>query len=394
MKTILVLGADGYLGWPTCMYFSKKGYQVIAIDNYYKKNLLLKENVTPLFNVPTLVQRAKLWNKLTGLEIKVKIADLKNINTLNDVFTKKMKFNWCVNNSYRIPDSVIHFAEQPSAPYSIKSNETANDTLLNNLIVTNNTIFAIKNYSPKSHLVKLGTMGEYGTPNIDIEEGWININHKNRSEKFLFPRQASSIYHTSKIMDTDLIWFAVRNWNLIATDLMQGPVYGVQTNESKIDKKLMTTFHYDEIFGTVLNRFLIQGMCNYPLTVYGNGSQTRGYINISDTIKCIDVSISNPPKKGNLQIHNQITETFTVNELALKVKKAYKEFGINVKIKKRTNPRNEATNHYYNPKYQSLKKLGLKPTLLSQNILTEMINELLIYKDKINKKQIFKGVNW
>ncbi len=394
MKSVLVLGADGYLGWPTCMYFSKRGYEVIAVDSYYKLKILKKYNIKQLFKLPSLQDKAKIWYKLTGREIKVKICDLKNIHELKNLFTKKTKFEWSISKNFKIPDTAIHFAEQPSAPYSLLKNETANDTLLNNLIVTNNLLFAIKNFNPKCHLVKLGTMGEYGTPNIDIEEGWLDITHNKRKDKFLFPRQASSIYHTSKIMDTDLIWFAVRNWKLKATDLMQGPVYGIHTEESKLSKKLMTAFNYDEMFGTVLNRFLIQGMINYPLTVYGNGSQTRGYINISDTLKCINLSVKNPSKKGELQIFNQITETFSVNDLAFKVKDAFKEFGINVKIKKINNPRNEASNHYYNPKYQSLKKLGFKPKLLTKEILVEIINELMNYKNKIIKKQIFNGIKW
>jgi Nucleoside-diphosphate-sugar epimerases len=218
-----------------------------------------------------------------------------------------------VNNN---PDTVIHFAEQPSAPYSLMNYKTANFTISNNLLVTNNLMLAVKDFSPNSHIIKLGTMGEYGTPDIDIEEGWIDINHKGRNDKFLFPRQGSSIYHTTKIMDTDLLWFGVRVWNLKVTDLMQGPVYGFGTSQINNNEHLYTIFNYDEIFGTVINRFVTQAVVGYPLTVFGKGNQTRGYININDTIQCLDKSDENPAKKGELRIFNQITETFTVNQLA------------------------------------------------------------------------------
>jgi len=255
-------------------------------------------------------------------------------------------------------------------------------------------VWAVKDFSPETHIVKLGTMGEYGTPNIDIEEGWLEINHKDRKDTFLYPRQAGSLYHTTKIMDTDLIWFGVRMWGLKVTDLMQGPVYGSGTDEEKIDPRLKTIFNYDEIFGTVINRFVVQAASGYPLTVYGKGGQTRGYINIKDVLQCVDASEKNPAKSGELVIYNQITETFSVNELAEKVQKVGGMLDIEVEIKNIENPRKEQEEHYYNPTYQGLKDIGLKPHYLTDEVLKGMYKEVIKHKDNIRKDVIFRGVKW
>ena len=293
-----------------------------------------------------------------------------------------------------VPDTVIHYAEQPSAPYSMMNFTTSNLTLINNITVTNNLIYAVKDYAPKTHIIKLGTMGEYGTPNIDIEEGWLDITHKGRKDKFLYPRQASSIYHTSKIMDTDLLWFGVRTWDLKVTDLMQGPVYGIDTDESIVDERLRTFFNYDEIFGTILNRFIVQAVVGYPLTVYGSGGQTRGYLNIKDTLQCIFAATKKPAKQGELRIFNQIVETFSVIELAELTKEAGKLIGYDVEIKNIDNPRKEKENHYYNPTYQGLFNLGVKPNLLTDKIIGKIFKVALKYKKNIREEIIFRGVKW
>ena len=311
MKNILILGGDGYIGWPTAMHFSRKGYSVTVVDNYFRRNIANELKIKMLYEVPSLVERAKLWFEETGNEIKVIIGDLTNPILMRSLFTGEgLIFDWSINPLTYTPDTVIHFAEQPSAPYSVMNYETANITISNNLIVTNNLMFAVKDLAPSTHIIKLGTMGEYGTPNIDIEEGWINIKSNGREDTFLFPRQAGSIYHTSKIMDTDLLWYGVRTWNLRVTDLMQGPVYGIETEESLIHPKLKTFFNYDEVFGTVINRFIAQAVINYPLTIYGSGNQSRGYISLQNSIECIYLASLNIPKAGKLDIYNQIMETF------------------------------------------------------------------------------------
>ena len=252
---VLVLGGDGYLGWPTAMHLSEQGHQVTAVDNYLRRNLSRDENVEALYPTPNLVERAVAWKQHTGKDIGVRIGNICDWDFLAGIFAETG------------PECVIHYAEQPSAPYSMLNREAATLTLLNNLNATANVIFAVKEFCPTAHIIKLGTMGEYGTPNIDIEEGWLDIEHNGRKERFLYPRAAGSLYHTTKVQDTDLLWFYVRTWNLCVTDLMQGPVYGIHTDESRHSESLLPFFNYDELFGTVLNRFIVQAVAGYPLTV-------------------------------------------------------------------------------------------------------------------------------
>jgi UDP-sulfoquinovose synthase len=383
MSEILILGGDGYLGWPTAMYFSSKGYQVTVVDNYFRRNACIELDTGMLYPVPTLLERVKIWQEITGFQIKVVIGDLTNPEFTRSLFIGKSP-----------PSTVVHYAEQPSAPYSLIDYQHADTTLVNNLRVTNNILWALRDYSRDTHLIKLGTMGEYGTPNIDIEEGWLEIEHNGRKDKFLFPRQAGSLYHTTKIMDTDLIWFGVRMWDLKVTDLMQGPVYGIETDESKIDDRLRTFFNYDEIFGTIINRFITQAVVGYPLTVYGKGGQTRGYLNIKDTLQCVHKSEQTPAKKGELRIFNQIMETFSVNQLADLIQKVGKKLKYNVKIKNIVNPRKELENHYYNPRHQGLQKIGVKPHFLNEDTLRQIYNVVEQYKNNIRKDIIYKGVYW
>jgi UDP-sulfoquinovose synthase len=379
---VLILGGDGYLGWPTAIHLSALNYEVYVVDNYMRRKLMEEHNVKPLYPVLHLPERIKAWKNQSSQEIKYFIGDLNRWEFVSEVFKKTL------------PDVIIHYAEQPSAPYSMMSRESASLTLHNNLGVTKNIIYAIKEFVPNSHLIKLGTMGEYGTPNIDIEEGWINIEHKGRKDKFLYPRQSGSLYHTTKIMDTDLLWYYVRVWGLKVTDLMQGPVYGIYTDETRSNEDLLTFFSYDEIFGTVLNRFIVQAVAGYPLTVYGQGGQTRGYLNIKDTLQCIRIAIESKPKKAELRILNQYTETFTVQDLANLVKETASKYNLNVKIKNIKNPRIELEEHYYNPSNKGFIDLGLKPNYLTKNEIGKIIEKVLKHKDKINIDKIFQGINW
>jgi len=392
---VLILGGDGYLGWPTAMYFSARGHEVTVVDNYFRRNACTELDVGMLYPIPTLPQRARLWKEKTGKEIKVVVGDLTDAEFTRSLFDGSVKYFWPEDASFAgIPDTVVHYAEQPSAPYSLINYKYANITLFNNLLATNNLLFAVRDFARDTHVIKLGTMGEYGTPNIDIEEGWIEIEHKGRKDKFLFPRQASSLYHTTKIMDTDLLWFGVRMWDLSVTDLMQGPVYGIDTPEADGDERLFTLFNYDEIFGTIINRFVVQAVCGYPLTVYGKGGQTRGYLNINDTMQCVEVSAKNPPQKGELRIFNQIMETFSVNELAERVKKVGDALGHKVTIDHLENPRREAEEHYYNPTYQGLLDIGVKPHYLTDEVLEGMFRMVEKYKKNIRREVIFRGIKW
>ena len=379
---VLILGGDGYLGWPTAMHLTARGHEVAVVDNYLRRRMSRDEDCEPLFEVPNLHERGRRWEKLTGKKVPVFIGDLCQWDFIAEVF------------SAFPPDAIIHYAEQPSAPYSMLNRRTAALTIANNITATANVIFAVKEFCPQAHMVKLGTMGEYGTPNIDIEEGWIDINHKGRSQKFLYPRQAGSLYHTTKVMDTDLLWFYVRVWGLSVTDLMQGPVYGLFTDESGDDERLMPFFNYDELFGTVLNRFVVQAVAGYPLTVYGKGGQTRGYLNIKDTLNCVRLALENPAPAGELRIFNQFTETFTVNELAERVVRVGKALGLPVEIKSVENPRKEAEDHYYNPAHTGLLNLGLEPNYLTDEVLAKLMTVVMSHRDRIKRNTIFRGVKW
>ena len=395
MSHILILGGDGYLGWPTAMHFSNRGFEVTVVDNYFRRNACTELDTGMLYPVPTLIERAKIWHEKTGKEIKVVIGDLANPEVMRSLFDGRVRYQWACDESFTgIPETVVHYAEQPSAPYSLMDYTHADITLINNLRVTNNLLWAVRDYCRDTHIIKLGTMGEYGTPNIDIEEGWLDIEHKGRKDKFLFPRQAGSLYHTTKVMDTDLIWFAVRMWDLKVTDLMQGPVYGFETEETQIDDRLRPIFNYDEIFGTIVNRFVTQAVVGYPLTVYGGGGQTRGYLNIKDTLQCVGKAEETPASTGELRIFNQIMETLSVNEIATLAQRVGRNRGHDVEIKSINNPRKEAEEHYYNPTYQGLQNIGVEPHFLTDEVMDRLFSVVEMHRDNIRKDVIFKGIKW
>ena len=378
---ILVCGADGYLGWPLSLHFAAIGHEVVCLDNYLKRELLTETSRKPLWETPYLGERIskvgdRLGKNLTHVEIDLR--DFEVVHSLIDEFR---------------PDAIVHFAEQPSAPYSMMGFKESSLTLQNNLVATHNLLEAIRAVDKDIHLIKLGTMGEYGTPNIRIEEGFIDIDHLGRKDRFLFPRAASSLYHTTKVLDTDLVWFYVRVHGLRVTDLMQGPVYGVTTPETR-ESGLLTSFHYDDIFGTVLNRFMAQAIAGVPLTVYGNGSQKRGYLDIVDSMRCIELSALNPPNQGELNIHNQFTEVFSVNELADLVVEAAKRLDLNVEVEKMTNPRFEAEDHYYEVAHDNLKSFGWQPIQLTVDYLVDTLQVIQPHADDIDRTVLSPTVGW
>jgi len=379
---ILILGGDGYLGWPTAMHFAGGGHEVLAVDNYLRRTIAQQTQSEALMASPNLHARAKLFESLSGHRIQVQIGDCADFRFLEDVVRSFL------------PDAIVHYAEQPSAPYSMIGFSEAQQTLNNNLNATFNVIWAVLMHAPDCQIVKLGTMGEYGTPNVDIEEGWIEIEHKGRKEKFLYPRQAGSLYHTTKVLDTDLLWFYVRTYGLRVTDLMQGPVYGLSTQEAELDERLMPNFHYDDIFGTVVNRFLVQAVAGVPLTVYGKGEQVRGYLNLNDTLQCVGLAVEKPAANGELRILNQFTELFSVNELADRVQRAGKRLGLEVKVQTLANPRKEKEEHYYNPVHKGLLELGLKPHLMTEEVLSDMLAKIIRCKEQIDATKILPRVRW
>ena len=379
---VLILGGDGYLGWPTSMSLAARGDEVMAVDNYLRRTIARQTSSEALMPNPNLEERARLFEQLTGKSIEVRIGDVTDYRVLESV-VREFK-----------PEAIVHYAEQPSGPYSMRGFDEARLTLQNNLNATFNVIWAVMQHAPDCHIVKLGTMGEYGTPDIDIEEGWIEIEHKGRKDTFLYPRQAGSLYHTTKVLDTDLLWFYVRTFGLRVTDLMQGPVYGLSTDESNLDELLLPNFHYDDIFGTVVNRFLVQAVAGVPLTVYGTGGQVRGYLNLRDTMQCIQLALRSRADSGELRVMNQFTETFSVNDLADRVQRVGSELGLAVEVQNVPNPRKEAEDHYYNPAHSALLDLGLEPTYMTDEVLAAMMRQVIAYEDQIARDRIPPRVRW
>ena len=380
---ILILGGDGYLGWPTSMYLAKQGHDVTSIDNLSKREWEKEIGVTSLFHNIPFEDRVDLWNKNENTHIDSEIMDITDTISLYSLLRRIQ------------PDAIVHYAEQPSAPFSMAYVHGAVTTQTNNVIGTLNLTWAVKDCCPDAHIVKLGTMGEYGTPNIDIEEGYLTVTHNEREHTFLYPKTAGSFYHLSKVHDSNNLDFACRMWDLKITDLNQGVVYGTETRETKLHKDYATNFHYDSVFGTALNRFCVQAIAGKPITPYGKGTQKRAFLNIQDTLACVELAILNPPtEKNKLRVFNQFTETFTVNELASLVKNAAKETGINATIDNIENPRKELEEHYFNPKNSGLINLGLAPRLLSETLVEDMLVGINNHKARIDNDMLSPKVKW
>jgi UDP-sulfoquinovose synthase len=381
-QRVLILGGDGYLGWPTALYLSARGHEVAVADNFAKREWEREIGVAPLMPIGSLEERIASWRELRGIDLRIFVGDLVDYGFVHSMIR-----------SFR-PDAVIHYGEQPSAPYSMIDVGHATYTQTNNVVGTLNVLFALRDVAPAAHLIKLGTMGEYGTPNIDIEEGYLRVEHNGRSHEFLYPKSAGSLYHLSKVHDSHNIDFACRIWKLRATELNQGVVYGIETDETALDPRLATAFHYDEVFGTALNRFCVQAVAGEPLTPYGQGGQTRGYINIRDTMACVELALLNPADQGELRVFNQFTEQFNVNELAQKVRDAAAELGIEARIEHAPNPRVEAERHYYNAKHTKLIDLGLVPDLLEPELIRSMILAIARHADRIDRSKLHMGIRW
>jgi UDP-sulfoquinovose synthase len=381
---ICILGGDGYLGWPTAMHFSARGHDVLIVDSCVKRRLEKELNVLPLEDVPDFELRAARWHTLTG----------KSIRTVRGDIYKESDLMERVCSLFR-PEAIIHYAEQPSAPYSMMDRDAAVFTQANNVIGNLNVMFAMHEYVPDAHLIKLGTMGEYGTPNIDIEEGWIEIDHQGRRDRMLYPKRPASLYHCSKVHDSANLEFACRSWGLRVTDLNQGVVYGIETDEMKHDSTgLRTSFHYDDVFGTVLNRFVVQAAIGMPLTVYGGGGQTRGYLNIKDTLQCVELAALNPAAAGAFRVFNQFTQQFSILDLASRVERVALERGIRVKIQRVPNPRVESESHYYNAVNTALHDLGLHPHLLTDEVVDGMLDRALRGAGTVREETILPRVTW
>jgi UDP-sulfoquinovose synthase len=378
MRT-LVLGGDGYLGWPTALHLSQAGHDVAVADNFARRQYDYELGVESLVPTETLQTRIRVWEECSGRQIVPFIGDLTDAE-----FTLEMV------RTFR-PDTIVHFGEQRAAPYSMIDRSHAVYTQVNNVVGTLNVLFAIGETDRDIHLVKLGTMGEYGTPEIDIEEGWLDVTHNGRTDRMLFPKRPGSFYHLSKVHDSHNIEFACRIWGLRATDLNQGIVYGAQTPETAQDSRLATRFDYDSVFGTVLNRFIIQAVIGHPLTVYGSGGQTRGLIDIRDTAACVRLASEHPAEPGEFRVFNQMTEAKSVAELAKTVAETYAK---DAQIEFLDNPRVEADTHYYNVKHTRLVELGLEPHLLADTLIESLFGVVETHRARIDEQALRPTVNW
>jgi UDP-sulfoquinovose synthase len=379
---IAILGGDGYCGWATALYLSSKGHSIAIVDNFCRRQWDFELGVQTLTPIRPLPERLSVWQNLTGERIETFVGDVTDYDFLASMIS-----------SFK-PEAIVHFAEQRSAPYSMIDRKHAVSTQVNNVVGTLNLLFAMRELSPDCHIVKLGTMGEYGTPNIDIEEGYIKIEHNGRTDTLPFPKQPGSFYHLSKVHDSHNIMFACRIWGLRATDLNQGVVYGTLTDETALDEALINRFDYDEVFGTVLNRFCAQAAIGIPLTVYGKGGQTRGFLDIRDTVRCIELVCLNPAERGEFRVFNQCTEQFSVLELAKMIQQIAGGMGLPVTVEHLPDPRVEAETHYYNAKHTRLAELGLEPHLLSDSLVNSLINIAVRYRDRIDPAVFNPQVNW
>ncbi|OPF15677.1 NAD-dependent dehydratase [Microcystis aeruginosa KW] len=379
---VLVIGGDGYCGWATALHLSNRGYEVGILDSLVRRYWDLQLGCDTLTPIAPISHRIQRWQDLTGKSIDLFVGDINNYDFL---IQSLRQFQ---------PDTIVHFGEQRSAPFSMIDREHAVLTQVNNVVGNLNILYAMKEEFPEAHLVKLGTMGEYGTPNIDIEEGYITIEHNGRKDTLPYPKQPGSMYHLSKVHDSHNIHFACRMWGLKATDLNQGVVYGVLTEETGMDEMLINRLDYDGVFGTALNRFCIQAAIGHPLTVYGKGGQTRGFLDIRDTVGCLELAIANPAQSGEFRVFNQFTELFSVGDLALMVKKAGSALGLNVEINNLDNPRIELEEHYFKAKNTKLLDLGLQPHYLSDSLLDSLLNFATKYRDRVDMNHILPKVTW
>jgi UDP-sulfoquinovose synthase len=370
---IFIAGIDGYLGWPLAIHLTKQGHKVQGIDSLFRRNWVSSIGFDSAIPILGLRERTKVFEGVLGDMLVVTQGDLKHPSIAAHAIE-----------SFK-PDAVVHLGEMPSAPFSMMGVDHAVLTQTNNIVGTLNLLFAMKDHCPDAHLVKLGSMGEYGTPNLDIPEGDFGIEFRGRKDELPFPRQAGSWYHQSKVHDSNNIMLACKLWGLRSTDVMQGIVYGTQVDAMGVDSRLATRFDFDECFGTVINRFCAQAVIEHPLTVYGSGEQCRGFLSLQDSINCLTLALENPPETGEYRVFNQFENVYAVSDIAGKVMRAAKHFDLDVRIDAIENPREEEEGHYYNPDHKKLFDLGYKPTMDMDDELIVILNDLIHHKDRIEE---------
>lgn len=370
---ILILGIDGYLGWALANHLNDEAYLLSGVDGFFRRKWVREMQSISAVPIASIENRISSYQDAYNKTIEFYKGDITRYSFLSNVVKKTQ------------PDVIIHFAQCPSAPYSMINQEKTTWVQRNNLIGTLNLIYAVKDYAPDAHIVKLGTMGEYGTPNIDIPEGFFEIEYKGRKDRLPFPRQANSWYHLSKVHDSNNLQFACKNYGLKCTDIMQGIVFGFQSNSQSQNAKLNTRLDFDQAFGTIINRFGCESIIHHAITVYGDGTQIRSFLPLKDSMKCIELVLRNPPAPGEYRVVNQFANIHSANELASKVAIVCKHLNIDVQITNIQNPRKEAEHHYYNPDNQNLKDLGYAPSTNFEDEIMRLIKSIMPYKKRIMK---------
>jgi UDP-sulfoquinovose synthase len=379
---VLIIGGDGYCGWATSLYLSNQGHEITILDNLARRDWDREHGLGSLVPIASTRRRIDEWTRATGRRIRFEQVDATDYERLCEVVISVA------------PDAIVHFGQQRSAPFSMIDREHAVRTHLNNTVGNLNVLWALRECAPEAHLIKLGTMGEYGTPNIDVEEGFITIEHNGRSDTLPFPKQPGSFYHLTKVSDSDQIFFACRVWGIRATDLNQGVVYGTSTEQTAISAALANRYDYDHVFGTVLNRFCVQAALGHPLTVYGRGGQTRSFLDIRDTVRCVEIALEHPARAGEYRVFNQFTETFSVAELADRVAAVAATLGLHCEVAHLRNPRAERESHYYNCVNTNLRSLGLEPTFLTEETIAGLIALAAAHRERVDLGLIAPRVSW
>jgi len=381
---VFIAGVDGYLGWSLAVFLASRGHEVAGIDGYFRRDWVAEIGSQSATPIRRMTERLQAFHDNFGQSLDFRRGDLRDYNLVLNLLR-----------SFE-PEAIVHLGEQPSAPYSMMDVEHAVSTQTNNIVSTLNILFAMREACPQAHLVKLGTMGEYGTPNVDIPEGFFEIEYRGRKDVLPFPRQAGSWYHQSKVHDSHNVAMACRIWGLRSTDIMQGVVYGTRVDAMKEDERLLTRFDFDQCFGTAINRFCAQAVIGQPLTPYGKGGQRRGFLPLRDSMQCLHLTLTNPPAAGEYRVFNQFEETYNVTELAEKVKRVAEERGLRVEIRATENPRIEKEEHHYNPDREHLLRLGYKPTRDMEGEIGIVLGDLVKYRDRIvaRKQALLPDIRW
>ncbi|HLW59020.1 MAG TPA: NAD-dependent epimerase/dehydratase family protein [bacterium] len=381
---VFIAGVDGYLGWSLAKHLGARGHEVGGADIFYRRNWVEEMGSWSATPISPMGDRLKAFRERVGGELSFWEGDLREYDFVERVLREFQ------------PDAIVHLGECPSAPYSMIDVHHAVFVQTNNIVSTFNLLFAMRDTRPKAHLVKLGTMGEYGTPNVDIPEGFFEIDYRGRRDRMVFPRNAGSWYHWSKVHGSHNVMFACNIWNLRATDVMQGVVFGTRFDEGETDERLMTRLDFDQAFGTSVNRFCCQAVIGHPLTPFGRGHQRRGFLPLRDSMQCLTLVLENPPREGEYRVMNQFEEVYDITELARKVRRVGDELGLDVTVRNLENPRIELEEHHYNPDHQNLRDLGYKPTHDVEAEMRIMLRDLLKYRDRIAAKRdvLIPDVRW